>query len=456
MGKVFCFALVLYSLFCLSVNSQGIIASDGGKNIFVYKPASISGIDNIFIFFGMQDATLTFSSPTDFNPAGVRWFSYQDDPTNRTELTGVVEDGKAVLKNIQSGFGYIVNDNGIEQAVWVFDYANYQPVFEKLEPSENQLDECEYLLLSLTAAIPEFTFCGFSTGNVMNIYRDYKICYESQKWVSNEGLFETIDVETIVNELSTDLNAIRVTPPLIDTYFTLTDSISHYFGIEKTVISDNYEAVAVEAYPVAELVSRDANENEKDRPTIGEGKYIGSSPIEVNFSANASSAARHFSWEFSAREDFDVLMASYPDENLFYSFENAGTYYVRLVTSDYANKCPVTSDAFVFQVTESSLEAPNFFTPNSSSGINDEFKVVYTSISKFKCSIFNRWGSLIYQYSDPAGGWDGKKNGKLVPPGVYFYVIEAKGSDGIDYSLKGDINLLYSRDYMGETTESNE
>ena len=34
------------------------------------------------------------------------------------------------------------------------------------------------------------------------------------------------------------------------------------------------------------------------------------------------------------------------------------------------------------------------------------------------------------------------KNGKLVLPGVYFYVIEAEGSDGKRYNLKGDINIL--------------
>ena len=45
-------------------------------------------------------------------------------------------------------------------------------------------------------------------------------------------------------------------------------------------------------------------------------------------------------------------------------------------------------------------------------------------------------------FTDPADGWDGKYNGKLVPSGVYYYVIKARGADGKEYNLKGDINII--------------
>ena len=74
--------------------------------------------------------------------------------------------------------------------------------------------------------------------------------------------------------------------------------------------------------------------------------------------------------------------------------------------------------------------------------MNDEFRVAYKSLVSFKAWIFNRWGTQIYHWTDPAQGWDGKKGGKYVQPGVYFYVIEAEGSDGIKYKRQGDINIL--------------
>ena len=58
------------------------------------------------------------------------------------------------------------------------------------------------------------------------------------------------------------------------------------------------------------------------------------------------------------------------------------------------------------------------------------WKVSYKSLVEFHCWIFNRWGNLVYEYTDPGGGWDGTYRGQLVDTGVYYYVISAKGSDG--------------------------
>ena len=109
--------------------------------------------------------------------------------------------------------------------------------------------------------------------------------------------------------------------------------------------------------------------------------------------------------------------------------------------SDRTGNC-YQSMSFALDVAESFLDVPNAFSPGTTPGVNDEFRVAYKSLVRFSCWIFNRWGQQIYHWTNPAQGWDGKKNGKLVLPGVYFYVIEAEGSDGRHYKLKGDINIL--------------
>ena len=88
------------------------------------------------------------------------------------------------------------------------------------------------------------------------------------------------------------------------------------------------------------------------------------------------------------------------------------------------------------------LRCPNAFSPGATPGINDEWKVVYKSIVSFECYIFNRWGEKMCEFHDPSQGWDGKYGGKVVPAGVYYYVIKAVGSDGRKYNLSGDINIL--------------
>ena len=86
---------------------------------------------------------------------------------------------------------------------------------------------------------------------------------------------------------------------------------------------------------------------------------------------------------------------------------------------------------------------PNAFSPNED-GINDIYKAKngYQSITEFHAYIFNRWGQKLYEWTDPAGGWDGKFNGKPVEEGVYFVLVEAKGADGKKYHIRRDVNLL--------------
>ena len=78
-----------------------------------------------------------------------------------------------------------------------------------------------------------------------------------------------------------------------------------------------------------------------------------------------------------------------------------------------------------------------FFTGNK-----PEWKVAYKSIVSFKCWIFNKWGVQMFYFDSPDQGWDGKYRGKYVDPGVYYYVIEAKGANNKKMKLKGHINIL--------------
>ena len=61
---------------------------------------------------------------------------------------------------------------------------------------------------------------------------------------------------------------------------------------------------------------------------------------------------------------------------------------------------------------------------------------------EFHAYIYNRWGQLLYDWTDPAGGWDGTYGGRDVKQGVYFLFVKAKGADGLKYNIRKDVNLL--------------
>ena len=131
------------------------------------------------------------------------------------------------------------------------------------------------------------------------------------------------------------------------------------------------------------------------------------------------------------------------DEETELDFVEAGTLYVRVIITDSESELTYESSPFSVTVSESKLEMPNAFSPNGD-GINDVYKITYESIISLDAYIFNRWGQQIYHMdlSNVDEGWDGTYHGKQVKDGVYFIMVKAVGSDGVEYTKRKDINIL--------------
>jgi len=178
-------------------------------------------------------------------------------------------------------------------------------------------------------------------------------------------------------------------------------------------------------------------EGEPNNPTY-------SAPVTINFYGEGGKDAYYFTWYFYKKADPTNAFARFTDQNIRYTFEEYGQYLIKLEVADKDSEY-ISEDTKSFTVTESYIDAPNYFSPGDSPGINDEFRVAYKSIVEFRITIFNRWGVKMYESNDPARGWDGTYKGKLVNTGVYYYVIYARGADGVKHTKKGDINILRSR-----------
>lgn len=83
---------------------------------------------------------------------------------------------------------------------------------------------------------------------------------------------------------------------------------------------------------------------------------------------------------------------------------------------------------------------PDLFSPNGDKS-NDAFLVAGSNIKTFKLKLFDRFGDLVYETNSFADastkGWDGKKNGKDQPVGVYTWQIEGTLLDGSVLTYKG-------------------
>ncbi len=91
------------------------------------------------------------------------------------------------------------------------------------------------------------------------------------------------------------------------------------------------------------------------------------------------------------------------------------------------------------------VKVPDAFIPGDVNGLDNKFYVNYYNIGEFQLYIFNRWGEIIFETEDPDDAWDGKYNGKDMPPGVYPWLIRYKG-DNPDYKknneIKGSVTII--------------
>ena len=87
------------------------------------------------------------------------------------------------------------------------------------------------------------------------------------------------------------------------------------------------------------------------------------------------------------------------------------------------------------------LFVPDAFTPDGD-GLNDVFLAKGTGILEFNMRIHSRSGNLIFETNDINNGWDGRINGKMAQPGVYFYTISFVDSMQKHHNLNGHITLL--------------
>lgn len=127
---------------------------------------------------------------------------------------------------------------------------------------------------------------------------------------------------------------------------------------------------------------------------------------------------------------------------------NDQLYSLRIVDS---NGCTAEGSVLVELNRARNVYLPNIFSPNGD-GRNDEFRLyACRGVSSVNYArVFDRWGNLVYNQDDLgmpdcAGGtvlWDGEINNRLLPAGVYVYVIEITFVDNVTLTYRGDIALM--------------
>jgi|TARA_B100000035_G_scaffold44296_2_gene33254 gliding motility-associated-like protein len=71
------------------------------------------------------------------------------------------------------------------------------------------------------------------------------------------------------------------------------------------------------------------------------------------------------------------------------------------------------------------IHVSNAVTPNND-GVNDYWKPITKSECwlRWECTVYNRWGQVVWRTDDPREGWDGSSGWSYAPDGVYVWSIK--------------------------------
>ena len=135
------------------------------------------------------------------------------------------------------------------------------------------------------------------------------------------------------------------------------------------------------------------------------------------FSAISEPSAVAHDWDFG---DGDWSAALSPD----HSYLDMEAHIVEL-TITTANGCTATDTVHLPPAAH--VYFPNAFTPNGD-GINDVFQVVGSELTEAEFTVYDRWGSALFNSMNMNDGWDGYlMDGNQAPTGVYVVKYSVKG-----------------------------
>ena len=63
-------------------------------------------------------------------------------------------------------------------------------------------------------------------------------------------------------------------------------------------------------------------------------------------------------------------------------------------------------------------------------------------LDEFELQVFDRWGEVVFETTDPSNTWDGKYENELCPQGVYTWRVKIKFKSRKIVEKIGHVNLL--------------
>jgi len=429
--STFMVSLVLVAVFSLpgKLQAQSLTAGNANKqemtiyptfpvNDPIYFYCSSQGVYTASLTAKSSGATVSFLWER-YDPLAVKFQSYSNE-TAATSTISNLADGCYRVTFAENGSNY-------QYRAWVMN-GWLMPVAAIAQST------CILLRLSSAVTGATYQYHDLATGKPVPMTPDYKY-----RWYSGATYFSAVQNPTITP------------PPSKNTLFKV--EVTDRSGCLKSS-EVNYTS----PIPIAKFSWSTPQQNDP--------QYVfPQAPADIDFK-NLSENSDHDKYEWFLFKDKDILasqgggtaaidsfMDVLYDENPLYTYYQSGKYKVKLVAAKTIQSLTCRDTFYLpdYIIVDTSLvKVAPVFTPNGD-GVNDKLILKTRSLETLSFTVLNRWGKVVHQFSSnnyipdesEFAAWDGTVNGKLCPPGVYFYVVDAKGRDGERRRSKGFVEMIW-------------
>lgn len=442
--------MLIFGVCQLSANGAVDITLTGTSKKPIFEtPDKSTGLNAVIITYDSAEIDELSISGFDTTTSKVQKFSNLGGGYAQ-EIPFSIDNGDVVISHPEGDMGYIVSDNNTTYYFWLVNYID--KIFKINSVSAYPEQECNNTKIEVNGAGAPIHYYSIN-GRQCTLSRDIKASYQNLAWDSDQKIYYTEEQTKTFENL---VNPLTITPPLYcnSTITVSGDKFLEQWGMASSAESNLIAANGLDAQ--TEAVQNNVNEEEGSNMIASDGGMLGgSAPADFTFYAYVTDAVIHDEWQMADDPEFEYIRYRFYERDLNYTFNEEGKYYVRYVGSNADGSCTVEGETYEIGIGASDLRIPNAFSPDGD-GVNDVWKVGYRSLIEFKCWIFDRNGRQLFYFDRPELGWDGTSHGKTVNPGVYYYVIEAKGADGQKYKKGGDINIIKYRKIGNSNSSSGE
>ena len=329
------FSIFVAIISFLTVYGQVTFTGVGAYHVIEVTPVTGTGLDMIYVIYNTNGVGMTYHSAS-----GERaiWYSYDSRGADYAEEITCISCDSSVtsLSQVLPNSGYIIVDGNERYCCWVVNYADYYLELNDMFISNDE--PCSLISFRVDGYGPKIPYTSIN-GQTQVLDREINLAYHTLVWDECDAQwyeFEVIESFECLDDV------LAIEPPLCNTGFVLTgDRFLQAWGLENAIESEYYQTQAVDCRSTAE----------QDYSVYDYSDDLGGwAPCHIVFSGYPTDAVIYRAWEMATDAEFENVIKRFNQDEVDYTFMDAGTYYMRYMVTNEDGSCNAYGNSHVIKV----------------------------------------------------------------------------------------------------------